>query len=238
MHRMNIAICDDNIVQVRKIESLLENYFSEEKLLYELFSYTDSSQLLEDSEKNSFDIAFLDVEMNHVNGIQAGEYLRKNLPNIILIYVSGYIDYSVQGYKVQAFRYILKRDLDALFKEDVDAALLQYRRINDCFTYKKDGETITVPYRDIVYLMSSERKVTFFTDNGETDTFYAKLDNLEKQFEYHNFLRVQQSYLVNLKYALKLSNYNIYLRNNIVIPVTKRNYQQLRLKYTEMKGRM
>lgn len=238
MHRMNIAICDDNIVQVRKIESLLENYFSEEKLLYELFSYTDSKVLLKDSEKNKFDIAFLDVEMNPVNGIQAGEYLRKNLPNIILIYVSGYIDYSVQGYKVQAFRYILKRDLDVLFKEDMDAALMQYGRINDCFTYKKDGETITVPYRDIVYLMSSERKVTVQNVNGETDTFYAKLDNLEKQFEYHNFLRVQQSYLVNLKYSLKLSNYNIYLRNNIVIPVTKRNYQQLRLKYTEMKGRM
>ena len=144
----------------------------------------------------------------------------------------------MQGYKVQAFRYILKKDLDALFKEDMDAALLQYRKINDYFTYKKDGETIIVPYRDIVYLMSSERKVTVYTDNGETDTFYAKLDDLEKQFEYHNFLRVQQSYLVNLKYALKLSNYNIYLRNNIVIPVTKRNYQQLRLKYTEMKGRM
>lgn len=238
MHRMNIAICDDNIVQVRKIESLLENYFSEEKLLYELFSYTDSKVLLKDSEKNKFDIAFLDVEMNPVNGIQAGEYLRKNLPNIILIYVSGYIDYSVQGYKVQAFRYILKRDLDVLFKEDMDAALMQYGRINDCFTYKKDGETITVPYRDIVYLMSSERRVTVYTDNGETDTFYAKLDDLEKQFENHNFLRVQQSYLVNLKYSLKLSNYNIYLRNNIVIPVTKRNYQQLRLKYTEMKGRM
>lgn len=238
MHRMNIAICDDNIVQVRKIENLLENYFSGEKLPYELFSYTDSKMLLKDSEKNKFDIAFLDVEMNPVNGIQAGEYLRKNLPNIILIYVSGYIDYSVQGYKVQAFRYILKRDLDVLFKEDMDAALIQYRKINDCFTYKKDGETITVPYRDIVYLISSERRVTVYTDNGETDTFYAKLDDLEKQFEYHNFLRVQQSYLVNLKYSLKLSNYNIYLRNNIVIPVTKRNYQQLRLKYTEMKGRM
>lgn len=235
---MNIAICDDNIVQVRKIENLLENYFSEKKLPYELFSYTDSKVLLKDSEKNKFDIAFLDVEMNPINGIETGEYLRKNLPNIILIYVSGYIDYSVQGYKVQAFRYILKRDLDVLFKEDMDAALLQYGRINDCFTYKKDGETIIVPYRDIVYLMSCERKVTVYTDNGETDTFYAKLDGLEKQFEYHNFLRVQQSYLVNLKYALKLSNYNIYLRNNIVIPVTKRNYQQLRLKYTEMKGRM
>ena len=193
---------------------------------------------MEDSKKYGFDIAFLDVEMNPVNGIQTGECLRSTFPNIILIYVSGYIDYSVQGYKVQAFRYILKKDLDALFKEDMDAALLQYRKINDYFTYKKDGETIIVPYRDIVYLMSSERKVTVYTDNGETDTFYAKLDGLEKQFEYHNFLRVQQSYLVNLKYALKLSNYNIYLRNNIVIPVTKRNYQQLRLKYTEMKGRM
>ena len=238
MLRMNIAICDDNIVQVRKIESLLEKYFFEAKVPYELFSYTDSSLLVEDSKKYSFDIAFLDVEMNPVNGIQTGEYLRSTFPNIILIYVSGYIDYSVQGYKVQAFRYILKKDLDALFKEDMDAALLQYRKINDYFTYKRDGEIIIVPYRDIVYLMSSERKVTVYTDNGETDTFYAKLDDLEKQFEYHNFLRVQQSYLVNLKYALKLSNYNIYLRNNIVIPVTKRNYQQLRLKYTEMRGRM
>ncbi|MGN1404858.1 MAG: LytR/AlgR family response regulator transcription factor [Erysipelotrichaceae bacterium] len=235
---IQIAVCDDNIVQVRKIESLLEKYFSEEKLPHELFSYTDSSLLVEDSKKYSFDIAFLDVEMKPINGIETGEYLRKAIPNIILIYVSGYIDYSVQGYKVQAFRYILKRDLDALFKEDMDAALLQYRRINDCFTYKKDGETVRIAYRDILYLMSSERKVTVYTDNGETDTFYAKLDDLEKRFEYHNFLRVQQSYLVNLKYALKLSNYNIYLRNNIVIPVSKRNYQQLRLKYTEMKGRM
>ena len=116
MLRMNIAICDDNIVQVRKIESLLEKYFFEAKVPYELFSYTDSSLLVEDSKKYGFDIAFLDVEMNPVNGIQTGECLRSTFPNIILIYVSGYIDYSVQGYKVQAFRYILKKDLDALFK--------------------------------------------------------------------------------------------------------------------------
>ena len=139
---MNIAICDDNIVQVRKIESLLEKYFFEAKVPYELFSYTDSSLLVEDSKKYGFDIAFLDVEMNPVNGIQTGECLRSTFPNIILIYVSGYIDYSVQGYKVQAFRYILKKDLYALFKEDMDAALLQYRKINDYFTYKKDGETV------------------------------------------------------------------------------------------------
>lgn len=235
---LKIAICDDNIVHVKKLENLLESYFSKERYPIKIYTYTNSSLFLSDCNSKKFDITFLDVEMTPINGIQTGEYLRKVFPNIILVYISGYIDYSVQGYKVQAFRYILKKDLDVLFLEEMNAIMKEYKKSNECFTYKKDGEIIKIPYQDILYLMSDERKVMIFTISEEIHSLYAKLDDLNEQFAYNNFLRVQQSYIVNLKYSTKLSNYNIYLHNNIVIPTTKKNFHQLKLQYAEMKGRM
>ncbi|MBE6865885.1 MAG: response regulator transcription factor [Ruminococcaceae bacterium] len=233
---MKIAVCDCDIEYLKYIKNILQTYFEKTEYTPDINYYTDVCQLLSDSRLSQFNVVFLDAKLKPIDGIKAGQVLKESYPNIILVYISDYIEYSIDGYKVDAFRYILKSNLDSVFVEEMDAVLKEYKKTDKYFIFKKDGEPIKILYEDIVYLMSDVRKVIIYTKSGIKISFYGKLNSLADQFAFHNFLRVQRSYMVNLKYAVRLSNYNIYLKNNIVIPTTKKNYQHLKCIYTVIKS--
>ncbi len=235
---LKIAICDDNISFLEKIEKLIEVSLRGKNISFKVFSFNKSDELLRVAKKEQYDIVFLDVEMAPYNGIDSGSKLREIKPNIILVYISSYIDYSIKGYKVQAFRYILKNGLEEIFEEEINDILSEHNRINEYFTYKKEGEPIKVLYEDIVYLMSEGRKVNIVTKDNHKHEFYAKLDDLEESFENKYFLRVHQSYMVNVRYSLKLKNYEIFLINDIVLPTSKKEFQILKEKYAKIKGQI
>lgn len=235
---IKIAICDDNTAYLDKIRTLLSSYGKHHNLTFKISCFSLSNLLLESCSKQKYDIAFLDVEMIPYNGIDVGAKLRELFPNIILVYISGYIDYSLQGYKVKAFRYILKQDLNNLFDEEMDAVMKEYSAFDDCFSYKKDGETINVPYKDIRYVMSESRKIIIHMSNNIQHEFYSTLDSIEKAFEQKHFLRVQQSYLINIKYAIRIKDYKIYLDNGEIINTSRNNFKLLKEKYTIIKGRL
>ncbi len=235
---IKIAICDDNIMFVDKIHNLIAKYTSNNNLNINIFTFTDSEDLINSCKSHLYNIVFLDVEMKPFDGIKTGEDLRLLLPEVILVYVSAYINYAVQGYKVKALRYILKNNIEDVFDEEFSNILSEYNEKDDCFVYKKQGEIIKVPYKEILYLTSDGRKVIIKTINNKEHSFYSTLDSLEKEFEEKNFLRVQQSYIVNIKYVVKLSDYKIYLNNKMVINTSRRNFKELKIKYVNIKGRL
>ena len=235
---IKIAVCDDNIMFVDKIYNLIVKYSSNNNLKINIFTFADSEELINSCKYRLYNIVFLDVEMKPFDGIKTGENLRLLFPDVILVYVSSYINYAVQGYKVKAFRYILKNNIEDVFDEEFSNILSEYKDENDYFVYKKNGENIKVSYKEILYLISDGRKVTIKTINNKEHSFYSTLDSLEKEFEEKNFLRVQQSYIVNIKYAVKLSDYKIYLNNKMVINTSRRNFKELKIKYVNIKGRL
>lgn len=234
---INIAICADKEL-MEFICAQTEEYIRKEKRTAVIHRYTDSRMLLAECRPKQFDIVFLEPETTHFNGIYTGGVLKEKYPDIILVYVSASMDYALQGYKVNAFRYILKNEQTGAFAEELPAIFNEHRKLNRFFLFRKDGEPIKIMYSDIVYLMSDVRKIILHTKSGTKHSFYAKLNELEEQFAYNGFLRVQRSYMVNLKYAIKLSNYNIYLNDGTVIPTSKNNFQQLKLRYRQIKQRL
>ena len=58
------------------------------------------------------DTLFLDIDMPGIDGITAGRELRGRYPDLIIVYVTGYVQYARDGYSVAAFRYLLKDSLD------------------------------------------------------------------------------------------------------------------------------
>ncbi len=100
-------------------------------------------------------IAFLDVDMPQVNGIALGGQLRHRNPDICLVYVSAYLAFALDGYKVNAYRYILKRDVAKQLPgclEDIYASMMQAG--TKTLTVHHNRETIRIPLDQIYYLES------------------------------------------------------------------------------------
>ena len=66
------------------------------------------NKALEYAMENRVDFALLDVEMPEMNGLELGRRLKEIYPDIIIVYVSAYSEYSMDALKMKADYYILK----------------------------------------------------------------------------------------------------------------------------------
>lgn len=83
---MKIALCDNDQECVEDIEKHLNQYFSAHTFEFELFKFSNSTDIL-NSDKN-FDIAILAVEIDDINGIEIGRKLQKTKSDTVLIFVT------------------------------------------------------------------------------------------------------------------------------------------------------
>ena len=80
---LNILICDDDIMIINKINSLLNHYFSQHSMEYLIFSSVDSAEIYESDQV--FDIAYIDIEMPGINGLKLSQKLKQNNPDILIM---------------------------------------------------------------------------------------------------------------------------------------------------------
>ncbi len=93
-----------------------------------------------------------------------------------------------------------------------------------------DGEHI-FNKSEIIYAESEGHQCTIHHNSGDY-RIYEKLDVLEKTFG-DAFLRVHQSFLVNMEYVNRISNYKLTLNNDNVLSVPKARFKQVLRKYEE-----
>lgn len=101
---MNVVIVDDMARAVHMLEMIL----SEEEGIKIAGSFTDSREALQFLTNTPVDAVFLDVEMPYMTGIDiAGELARLPSPPHV-VFVTGYEQYSIDAWKVDAVDYIMK----------------------------------------------------------------------------------------------------------------------------------
>ena len=100
---MRILICDDEQMLIDLEVSILQEYCRSTNIAATFFTFTDS---LSAGNIGEFDIAFLDIDMEKVNGIELARKLRLKNPTSIIIFVTNFIQYAPEGYEVNAFRYL------------------------------------------------------------------------------------------------------------------------------------
>lgn len=125
---LQIAICDDECYYRVKIQRLLENYLKSHQLIYNICFFTSGEEFLSQS-KNSvkYDIVFMDISMEDLNGIETAMRMRAFHSETFLVFVTAFMDYALEGYKANAIRYIMKDTLDVAVSECMDAILQKMR---------------------------------------------------------------------------------------------------------------
>lgn len=236
---MLIAICDDEKFYREKIQKLLEHYLKEHKINYEIKLFASGEEFLQENEnKVKFDIVFMDINMSRLDGIQTALQMRSVHSHTYIVLITAFIQYALEGYKVDAVRYIMKDTLDTVLAECMDTILkkMQLAQINFSFL---EGEKWL--YTDNIFYVESQRhKAVFFylEEKMEKYHIYEKLDVIEERLSVYGFLRIHKSYLVNMKHICKISNYVAYLDNGEELPVPRLKYQAAKEKFVAFKGVM
>lgn len=205
---LRIAICDDDM----RFSSELEEMVRREAVItgtgVDTEAYSDGDTLVADFEKGyRYDLIFLDIEMERVNGINAARQIRRIDRSALLIYVSGYEQYLKELFEVEPFRFLSKPVDEEKFKKYFHDACARIGELEDyyCFSFNKKIRKVLV--RDIVYFESRNRVVHIIMADGSVERFYGQLNAVEKELSEgrQEFLRIHQSYLVNYSYIGKMS---------------------------------
>lgn len=96
---------------------------------------------------------------------------------------------------------------------------------NNCVYLKSvEGERI-FNKSEIIYAESEGHRCTIHHNSGDYH-IYVRLDDLDRTLG-DTFLRVHQSFLVNMEYVNRISNYKLTLNSDIVLPVPKARFKQV-----------
>ena len=74
---MNAAICDDDIIFLKRFKAQLADIFDFYENEYKIYLYRSGEDILKAVENTSFDIIFLDIDMPGINGKDTARKLRK-----------------------------------------------------------------------------------------------------------------------------------------------------------------
>ena len=237
---IRIAVVDDEKPFRERIGRFLEHYLSGKEECH--IRYFDSGMKVVEleAELQGYDIFFLDISMEGVDGIEAAKEIRKYSDEAYIVFVTAYIDYSLEGYKVDAIRYVLK-DSDSLegsLEECMNAIMKKRKFVRPSRLFRFNECEKEIFIENIRYISSQLHKLEFHIGGGSTEvyTMYETLNNMEQELsEYGTFVRIHQSYLVNLRYIKRVRNYRVILSNDEELNVPRTRYSAVKTAYIKYK---
>ena len=119
---MKVLLVDDEELQLIRIENAAKKALPEDS---EFFSYTNPMLAYEENVNKKFDIAFLDIEMPQINGIQLAKKLKKVNPLVNVIFVTAYDNYALEAYRLHASGYITKPVNEKKIREEINGLRYQ-----------------------------------------------------------------------------------------------------------------
>lgn len=234
--QINIIACDDDREFLDTLRTKILGVLARLNMSADIELFTSFHELRDDR-LAACDIAFLDIDFvgHDRNGLDIARRLREGNSRALIFFITNFIEYAPEGYEVQAFRYILKHDLDAVLGRYLLQALERLSNVNDMLQFQHNGALLELSFDDILYLEVLGHSVSVVTEGG-TYSVNATLSSFEQQLERHGFLRVHKSYLVNMRYIKKFQCRELTLSNGAVLRVSEKSYAEQKRKYLLWKG--
>lgn len=238
---LKIAVCDDENLFTEELKELLSGYMIEKGLVFEIDTYSSGEALVDlGIEIVQYTAVFLDINMEKMDGIKTAEMIRKASREVFIVFVTAYVDYSLEGYQLDVVRYLLKGNANFQSKvnECMDAILdkMNYSVIKKRFDFKEGRKEISL--EKLLYIESNMHILEFHVmeDAMKVYTMYETLNVFETRLAENDFIRIHQSYLVNAKHIKNVVRCKAILTNGVELSIPKARYTEVKKKFVACQG--
>lgn len=221
---LSIAVCDDEIVECCGMAKKIRDIAEELNIPCIIHQFCSGRELLETPE--SFDIIFLDIIMQDLDGMKTARLLRERASDKILVLVSSSRQYVFDAYDVEAFQYLLKPVDNGKLKQVLQKAVLRTEsHPREFILVSRERQKKKLFLDDVYYFEIRGRTATVHGAEG-IFTWYEQIGELEAKLRDKDFFRCHKSYLVNLKYVAAYNRQEAILENGEAIVIAKRRYEE------------
>ena len=200
---LELAICDDDIILCNWLEQKLLHYGKANDCQISIEIYYSAEQLLNRLEEESYDMLFLDICLEHENGIDIGTEIRKKNygKELRITYISTYQEYAMKLFRIHPFDFLVK----PIREEELFRVIGELRE-----------------------LLKERKKIFEYTD---TKGIRVHIVTSEKEYEYRGklkdvadvteeyFLLIHKSYLINMEHVEHYEYDNVVMKDKTRLSV-------------------
>jgi two-component system LytT family response regulator len=193
---LKTLIVDDEKLALSRLKRLLEEEGVED--IQECNNPIDAIKLVS---KEKFDIAFLDISMPNMSGLELAQAILDINPKTFIVFQTAYSEHALEAFQSGGVDYLLKpisnesikKSLEKIekymIKEDIDSS----KRI----MAKRGSKLYLIDVDDIFYIKADLDEVIIKIKH--TDAYVRKkIGDMEKLLKGKNFFRIHRSYIVNV----------------------------------------
>lgn len=238
-----VAVCDDNSDELNNEAALIEDLFKEKNVPYSINKFISPKDLLKSP--ITYDILFLDIEMDELNGIELAQHLSERNENSLVFFITNYSIYLDKAFDVNAVRYLNKPVDRTRLSTGIDSAIERLRSAAKkiSVTRAKSKVKVSIDIASIIYITNTGRHTKIVStshDTFETEEVFSTVKNMiEKEVNY--FCLSHQSFYINLKYVLNYTKKDVtmsYAGNTYEAIMTRRRFKEFDEKFFSMANRL
>lgn len=230
---MNIVIVDDSESARQELINYATAYCKENQIHSQIESYENGSEFLTAFNTSKYDIIFLDIYMDGMNGIEIAEKIRKQNSQVLIIFSTTSRSHALDGFRVRASDYLVKPYSYENFKETLsfcNQKLLKhsyYIEVKEGRYYTKllvDDIVYTDYYNHYIQIHSSSRVIRSYMSFSE---FSPMLEC------YPQFLCCYRNCLINMDRVTSLVDTDFIMESGECIPISRGLKNKVRQAYSD-----
>jgi len=218
-----IALCDSSREMVLELQTMLAYQY---KKGVQISTYSSGKELLrawQKDERKKADVILMEVKSEEENGVAAARQVQELFGDVKIIFTTATLEYVEDIFEVNPVYLLVKPLRQEKLYEAVDRALtLIEERESAAVTLISKSFIARVRAEDIVYV-ESERRVLTVHGIEEDIRINMKLSDLEERLPDY-FVRIHQSYLVNMHQIKLFSAKGVELLDGRSVPVSRPRY--------------
>lgn len=230
-----IALVDDDEKLRNSVAEAIEAYYQEKQFPIELDLFENGRRLtgMLDVQKTC-DVYILDVEMDYMKGTELAKRIREADDEGIIVFLTSYERYAVDGYSCKAFDYILKDRWQRRLPEVLERIRIELtEREGDVYRIQSDRQYEVFRCSDIYYVEKDGKNALFHCKNGRTYQERRSLSDVFKRLPKGKFAFVNRSQIGNLRYVTHLDAGRIELDGKVDLEISRAQLSDLRQQLLE-----
>ncbi|MBQ9265495.1 MAG: response regulator transcription factor [Bacilli bacterium] len=212
---INIAVVEDEKVEQDRVKDLFKKIELRINEKFNISYFNNGNEFLFNFEATKFDLILMDIDLNSdKNGLEVSHEVRKSDNDVIIVFMTNLAQYAIDGYKVNAFDYIIKPILELDFITRIENAISHIKsKKRTKILVSVSGKKVVLELKNIYYVEVLNHNLFYHTNIGVLET-RGSLKALAEELKNDGFSLCNTCYLVNLRHVEHISGYIVKVKGD------------------------